>query len=183
MNEDAGIDRQDALDSLEFTVAAFTTATQYVGFRIWRLIDGALWSPYRRDCWEQPVLEASCRGLTGSAERLGLGPLPVPHRSPDRRCSCGIYVSHVPNVAFSQLDFRGVTGIVTVWGAILPEDDGARAEFARVAALGVYPHWTERQKEAVTAAARRLEADVVNVDALERVAQRYGARLPARSLA
>jgi hypothetical protein len=181
VNEDAGIDRQDALNSLEFTVAAVTTPAPYVGFRIWRLIEGVLCSPYRLDWWAQPVLEASCHGPAAAGEEVG--PLAISHRSPDRRCSCGIYVSDAPNVAFSEVDFRGVTGIVTVWGAILREEDGARAEFARVAALGVYSHWTARHKEAVRAAARRLEADLVDVQALDRAARRYGARLPARSLA
>ena len=79
------------------------------------------------------------------------------------RCSCGIYVSDAPNIGFSQVDFRGVTGIVTVWGALMREEDGARAQFVRVAALGVYSHWTGRHKQAVKAAARRLEADVVDL--------------------
>lgn len=172
MNDDAHIDRQDALDSLEFAVA-LTTTTPYVGFRTWRLVDGVLRSPYRDDCWDQPVLEASCRG--------GDHALTIPHRSPDRRCSCGIYVSDAPNVAFSQIDFRGVTGIVAVWGTIVREDAGVRAQFARVAALGVYSHWTGRQKQAVRATARRLEADVVDIAALDWAALRYGAQLPGRS--
>jgi hypothetical protein len=179
VSEDTGIGRDEALSSLDFTVAAFTTVTPYVGFRIWRLIEGVLCSPYRPDRWDQPVLEASCRRLAG--ERVD--PLTISHRSPDRRCACGIYVSDAPNVAFSQVDFRGVTGVVTVWGAILREADGARAEFARVAALGIYSHWTAHHKEAVRTAARRLEADVVDVEALDRAARRYGARLPARSVA
>ena len=173
MNEDAHIDRQDTLDSLELAAATFTTATPWVGFRIWRLVDGMLCSPHRPEEWEQPVVEASCHG--------GDGALTIPHSSPDRRCTCGIYVSDTPNVGFSQVDFRGVTGIVTVWGTLLREDGGARAQFARVAALGVYSHWTTRQKEAVRATARRLEADTVDVMALDRVARRYGPRLPGHS--
>jgi hypothetical protein len=180
VKEDTGIDRQDALDSLEAALASFTTATPYVGFRVWRLIDGVLCSPHRPERWHEPVIEASCRGAATGAGAATAGPLMISHRSPDRRCSCGIYVSDSPNVAFSQVDFRGVTGIVTVWGTILREDDGARAEFARVAALGIYSHWTARQKEAVKATARRLEADVVDVETLDHVAVRYGARLPAR---
>jgi hypothetical protein len=181
VNEDAGIDRQEILDSLEFAVASLTTATPYVAFRVWRLIDGVLCSPHRRERWQQPVAHASCPGAATGGGRGGL--LTISHRSPDSRCRCGIYVSDAPNVAFSQVDFRGVTGIVTVWGSILREDDGARVEFARVAALGVYSHWMARQKEAVKAAARRLEADIVDAEALDHVALRYGARLPARSCA
>jgi hypothetical protein len=178
VKEDTSIERQDALGSLEAAFASLTTATPYVGFRVWRLIDGVLCSPHRRERWHQPVAEASCHGA--AAGRATAGPLMISHRSPDRRCSCGIYVSDSPNIAFSQVDFRGVTGIVTVWGAMLREDDGARAEFARVAALGIYSHWTVRQKEAVKAAARRLEADVVDVETLDHAALRYGSRLPAR---
>lgn len=183
MKEDTGIDRQDALDSLEVAVASLTTATPYVGFRVWRLIDSVLCSPHRLERWHQPVVEARCPGVATGAKRARAGLLMISHRSPDRRCSCGIYVSDSPNVAFSQVDYRGVTGIVTVWGAILREEAGARAEFARVAALGVYSHWTARQKEAVRATAWRLEADLVDVEMLDQVALRYGARLPARSSA
>jgi hypothetical protein len=183
VNEDAGIARKDTLDSLEFAVAALGTATPYVGFRIWRLVDGVLCSPHRHERWDQPVLEASCRYATGGADRETCAPLRIAHRSPDPRCGCGIYVSDAPNIAFSHVDFRGVTGIVTVWGALVREEDGARAEFARVAALGLYAHWTARQTDAVKAAARRLEADVVDIESLDRVALRYGARLPARSSA
>ena len=180
--EDTGIHGPDALESLELA-ASITTATPYVGFRVWRLIDGMLCSPHRREQWSQPVVEASCPGVTAASGRARAGLLMIPHRSPDRRCRCGIYVSDSPNVAFSQVDYRGVTGIVTVWGAVLREDAGARAEFARVAALGVYTHWTTRQKEAVVATARRLEADVVDAESLDQVAVRYGPRLPARSSA
>jgi hypothetical protein len=180
VNEDAGIDRQEALDSLEVAVASLAAETPYVAFRVWRLIDGVLWSPHRRECWDQPVVRATCPSATGGG-RAGL--LTISHRAPDRRCRCGIYVSDAPNVAFSQVDFRGVTGIVTVWGSILRENDGARAEFARVAALGVYSHWMARQKEAVKAVARGLEADVVDAEMLDQAALRYGARLPARSSA
>ncbi len=189
VNEDAGIDRQDAagverqdaLDSLEFAVASLTTATPYVAFRVWRLIDGVLCSPHRFERWHQPVVHASCPGVGTGGGRVGL--LTISHRSPDSRCRCGIYVSDAPNVAFSQVDFRGVTGIVTVWGSILREEDKARVEFARVAALGIYSHWMARQKEAVKAAAWQLEADVVDAQSLDQIALRYGTRLPARSSA
>jgi hypothetical protein len=181
VTEDAGIGRKEALDSLEFAVASLTTATPYVAFRVWRLIDGLLCSPHRLEPWRQPVVHASCPGVVNGGGRAGL--LTIDHRSPDSRCRCGIYVSDAPNVAFSQVDFRGVSGIVTVWGSIFREDDGARVEFARVAALGVYSHWMARQKEAVKAAARQLEADVVDAETLDQAARRYGAPLPARSCA
>jgi hypothetical protein len=174
MNAYGSSDRTYSLEAFEFAAVAQTPARQYAGFRIWRLIDEVLCSPFRGEPWEQPVVQAICPAANGPAG---------PHRAPDADCRCGIHVSEAPNIGFSQVDFRGVTGIVSVWGAIVLEPDGARAEFARVAALGMYSHWTRRQKESVRRAAWRLEADVVDLFALEQRANRYGARLPARSSA
>jgi hypothetical protein len=181
MTEYASSDPTDSLETLEVAALALTPATAYAGFRIWRLVDGVLLSPFRDERWDQPVVRAICPQST--AARPASGVLATPHRAPHVECRCGIYVSETPNVAFSQVDFRGVTGIVTVWGAIVREPEGARAEFARVAALGVYSHWTVRQKQAVREAAQRLEADVVDLRTLERAADRYGSPLPARSSA
>jgi hypothetical protein len=173
----------DALEQLELAVFAQATATPYVGFRAWRLIDGVLRSPYRHKRWEQPVLEATCAWLAAGPARAPAGAMTTPHRAPHPDCRCGVYVSDRPNLAFPQVDFRGVTGIVTAWGTVLCDEDGTRAEFAKVAALGVYSHWTARQKDAVAEAARGLEADLVDLDALEAAAPRYGTTLPAPSSA
>jgi hypothetical protein len=180
MSEYASSDPTDSIEALEVAALALTPATAYAAFRIWRLIDGVLLSPYRDEPWDQPVVRAICPQSTASA-RLPPGVLAIPHRAPHLECRCGIYVSEQPNVGFSHVDFRGVTGIVTVWGAIVREPEGARAEFARVAALGVYSHWTARQKRAVKEAAQRLEADVVDLRTLDSAAGRYGSPLPARS--
>jgi hypothetical protein len=163
----------DSFEALELAALVLTPATAYAGFRIWRLVDGELLSPYRNARWDQPVVRAVCPRSA----------IDTPHRAPHADCRCGIHVSDTPNVAFSHVDFRGVTGIVTVWGAIMREPDGARVEFARVAALGVYAHWTTRQKHAVREAAQRLEADVVDLRALDGAAGGYGPPLPARSAA
>jgi hypothetical protein len=176
-----GSEQTDALKQLELALLAQATATPYVGFRAWRLVDGVLRSPFRHERWEQPVLEATCPWLAPGTARAPAGALTTAHRAPHRDCRCGIHVSDRPDVAFPQVDFRGVTGIVTIWGTVICEEGGARAELARVAALGIYSHWTARQKDAVSDAARRLEADLIDLRALEGAAPRYGTRLPTRS--
>ena len=149
------------------------------GFRVWRVLDGSLQSPYRHERWDQPLLKATCRVRCARATGGDVEPAP-PHRAPHPDCRCGIYVSDVPNLNFSQVDFRGVTGIVTVWGALVSERHGVRAEYARIAALASYSHWSARQKKAVAEVARRLEADVIDFYELAEAADRYGTPLAAR---
>ena len=181
MTEYASSDPTDSFETLELAALALTPATASAGFRIWRLVDGALLSPFRAEPWDQPVVRANCPQSDAATASPAPGGLAIPHRAPHAECRCGIYVSETPNIAFSHVDFRGVTGIVSVWGAIVRESEGARAEFARVAALAVYAHWTARQKRAVKEAASRLEADVLDLHALAQAAGRYGSPLPARS--
>lgn len=182
MSEHASSNPTESLEALELAALVLPPATSYIGFRIWRLVDGDLLSPFRDEPWDQPVVRAVCP-LSRDAVGPGSGAFATPHRAPHEACRCGIHVSDTPNVAFSHVDFRGVTGIVSVWGAIVREPEGARAEYARVAALGMYAHWTTRQKRAVREAAQRLEADVVDLAALREAASRYGSPLPARATA
>jgi hypothetical protein len=55
-----------------------------------------------------------------------------------------------------------------------------RAEYAKVAALGLYEHWTARQRDAVRRVAWRLEADTLDLYDLPAAASMYGPGLPAR---
>jgi hypothetical protein len=173
------VDGLDLVDTLALASPGATGSRLYAGFRVWRLIDGELRSPYRHEHWDQPVLHATCRA--GSSAPSEARAPEVRHRAPHPGCRCGIYVSDAANVDFSHVDFRGVTGVVTVWGALVRERDGVRAEYAKVSALGLYSHWTSRQKEAVRDVAWRLEADVVDLQELPGASGRYGARLPAGS--
>ena len=98
--------------------------------------------------------------------------------APDPTCVCGIYASHKPDYQFPTIDFRGVTGVVTVWGSIEVHADGLRAEYARVEALALYERWTIRQLDAVRIVAEQLGVDLIQLDQLETAAGHYGARLP-----
>jgi hypothetical protein len=150
-----------------------------VGFRNWRIYDGGgLSSPHLPVPWPGRVLHAECRRFE-RVEHL----LEEPHRAPNAACGCGISAYYSPTGDFSRVDFRGVSGIVTVWGTIDVDHDGMRAEHARVEALGLYLRWSRRQKDAVRGVATDLGIDLVDLDELRPAADRYGAPLPASLLA
>jgi hypothetical protein len=139
-----------------------------VAFRSWRAVDGRLRSPYLPVFWEQPVARASCDLGSG---RGG-------HAAPAPGCTCGIYAYMKPDLEFPAVDYRGISGIVTLWGNIEVHAAGMRAEHAKVEALGLYSRWSRRHKRAVWAIADRLGVDLVDLDDLDRSADRYGRRLP-----
>jgi hypothetical protein len=135
-----------------------------VGFRNWRLIDGILVSPYSGAEWHEPLMCGRC--LVSS------------HAAPDPACDCGVSAYPDPQLRFSTIDFRGVSGIVTLWGRVEVHADRMRAEFARIEALALYSRWSARQRQAVTAAARRLGVDLVDLHEQGTAAADYGAALP-----
>lgn len=154
-----------------------------VGFRNWRIMrdgprKGELSSPFIPIAWPEPVLRAECRRF-GRAEDL----LEAPHEAPEPACACGICAYHSPTTDFSKVDVLGVSGIVTVWGRIVADNDGMRAEQVRVAALGLYSRWTRRQRQAVRKIADRLGVDLVDVAELGAAARDYGETLPPSLLA
>ena len=134
-----------------------------VGFRNWRLIEGTLTSPHTRVSWHEPLLCARCLRE------------PAFHRAPEHGCDCGVSAYHQPQLDFSAVDFRGVSGIVTLWGRVEVHPDRMRAEFARVEALATYRHWSRRQHHAVAAVAAQLGADLVDVREQAEAAEHYGA--------
>jgi hypothetical protein len=147
-----------------------------VAFRAWRMIDGRLRSPYLPVFWDEPVLAARCRrnvlapGLSLTATR---------HSPPRVGCGCGIHAYHEPDRNFPTVDYRGVTGIVTLWGRIVAQPERLLSEFARIEALGFYSRWSNRQQAAVRTIADKLGVDLVDLDELAAVAKRYGERLHA----
>lgn len=154
-----------------------------VGFRNWRIFrdgprDGELSSPYLPVSWTERVQRAECRRRS-SVEEL----LQEPHRAPTPGCGCGISAYHAPTGDFSKVDFRAVSGIVTVWGAIEVDSDEMRAEVARIEALALYHRWDRGQLEAVRAIADRLGTDLVDLRELGATAQRYGQGLPPSLIA
>jgi hypothetical protein len=135
-----------------------------VGFRNWRIIDGALTSPYSGAEWHEPLMCARC--------------LVHDHAAPDPECDCGVSAYHQPDMRFSTVDFRGVSGIVTLWGRVEVHPDRMRAEYARVEALVLYSRWSARQRNVVTGVARALGVELVNLGDQAEAAAAYGAAVP-----
>jgi hypothetical protein len=142
-----------------------------VGFRNWRVIDGRLRSVYLPVFWEERTVRAHC-----NANEEGEA---AAHMAPDPTCTCGIYAYLEPDRRFPTIDYRGVTGIVTLSGTIEVHADGMRAEQACVEALAIYSRWTSRQKQAVEQIAGELGVDLVDLGAVEQASERYGQRLTA----
>jgi hypothetical protein len=154
-----------------------------VGFRNWRILrtgsaQGALSSPYVPVVWSEPVMRAECRRWR-TPEAL----LDPPHAAPRSECGCGIRAYHAPTGDFSKVDYRAVSGIVTVWGRIEIGADEMRAELARVEALAVYSRWSRRQRDAVHEVAANLGAELVDLPELGAAASSYGAPPPSSLLA
>ena len=143
-----------------------------VAFRDFRLTDQGLASLRTRVVWHERTLRAEC--LPQMVEDFAR----PPHACPDRDCGCGIHVRHAHSDRAATVDFRGVPGVVTVWGRIMVSQGGMRAEYARIQALGLYDRWTRRQRDGVQAVARALDVDVVDLRELPDAAARYGSPLP-----
>jgi hypothetical protein len=146
-------------------------------FRRWRVVDGRLRSPYLPVFWDERILAARCYRQANDAPDA----LPI-HTPPFASCKCGIHAYSDPDVDFPAIDYRGVTGIVTVRGRVAVGPEGMRAELARVEALGVYSRWSRRQREDVLAIADRLGIDLVDVDDLADAAEHYGRPLLPETL-
>jgi hypothetical protein len=142
-------------------------------FRDWHALPEGLASPRTGVTWTSPMLTAECRPRT--AEDL----VRPSHRAPGRDCNCGIHGYFHPNHDTSKVDFQGVTGVITAWGQVEVHEDGIRAEFARVEALGVYSRWTRRQKAAVSSIAGDLGVDLVDMRDLQDAAAYYATPVPA----
>jgi hypothetical protein len=154
-----------------------------VGFRNWRILrtrpaPGELSSPYFPVVWSEPVIRAECRRWR-TPEAL----LDTPHVAPQSECGCGIRAYHTPTGEFSKVDYRAVSGIVTVWGRIEIGADEMRAELARVEALAVYSQWSRRQRDAVRDVAANLGVELVDLRELGAAAADFGAPPPASLLA
>jgi hypothetical protein len=141
-------------------------------FRDWRISSDGLASPRTGVVWTSRIMSAQCRPRTPEA-------LVVPaHEPPGAECECGIHAYFRPSHETSRIDYTGVTGVVTVWGHLAVHENGLRAEFARIEALGVYRRWTRRQKTLVLETAESLEVDLVDLADLAESAHRYATPLP-----
>jgi hypothetical protein len=148
-------------------VAAPDLVQAVIGYRQWRLHDGALWSPYTEDRWRRGVNTAACRAGGDHAEP-----------APGHDCTCGLHAWYRPcprlaSPATSPL----VAGAVALWGDIELHPTGMRARHAMVVVLvrPVLPGWKRRE---VAALAEGLEADAVPARRLQAAARAHGAPVP-----
>ena len=144
-----------------------------IAFRGWRVADGALLSPHAEERWT-----ASCAPAAGRSCGLPAPPStrPTRRRTPTAAAACTPTTPRAPPVPAA--DFRGVVGIVAVWGRLEVHPEGVRAEVAQVRALGLSPQWSSWQRAAVREVARDLDVPLVEEAALAATASEFGAPLP-----
>jgi hypothetical protein len=143
-----------------------------IGYRDWRVTEDGLTSPHTGAVWLEHTMHATC--LPTRVEDL----IRPEHDAPHPGCSCGIHAYYALEDRASKVDYRGVCGVVSLWGRLEAHEDGMRAEWARVEALGVYQRWSRRQTRAVLDVASQLGCDVYDLADLPVVASRYGSELP-----
>jgi hypothetical protein len=155
------------------------SARPLVAFRNWRVFRdgepaGQLSSIRFPLIWSQREVRAECRRFELADDLVA-----PRHAAPHADCGCGIGAYERPRADFAATDFRGVCGIVTLWGRIVVDDDWLRAEHARVEALATYSRWLGRQRDRVARIAGELGVDLVELEDLELAARSYGDPVPA----
>jgi hypothetical protein len=140
-----------------------------IGYRLWRLADDGLWSPYVEERWDRGVHAAVCR-----ADRAHhAGPAPA------HDCSCGIHAWYEPCPTLSWAATRHlVAGAVALWGAMELHPFGMRAEHGMIVALAL-PPWHGTKPRRIVEIAAGLEVEAVPTRRLEAVALEHGAPIPA----
>jgi hypothetical protein len=136
-----------------------------VGFRQWRLADGAPTSMYDRADWPDARFTATCD--------RGHGPGEVPAKD----CSCGVYAYYDPcprTASAATPDLIG--GAVVLWGRIEAHIYGMRGKHARIVAFEL-PLSRGRKRRAVLEAAERLGVPAVPHRSLKSAALEHGAVL------
>lgn len=139
-----------------------------LGFRLWRLRDDSLQSPYSNQRWTSADLRATC---------------PVddhePTDIPSQRCSCGIYAYYDPCPRMSSGGTRDlVGGVVILWGRIEVHATGMRAACARIVALEL-PLTRGRKRRRLIEIAERLDVPTVPHRKLKTAGAEVGSPLPA----
>ena len=154
---------QDELNPLEDADGVAPDLTvALVGFRQWRLEDGAFMSVYDGAGWTDGCLTAGCdRGHR-------------PEEVPAKNCSCGVYAYYDPcprTASAATPDLIG--GAVVVWGRIEAHIYGMRGERTRIVAVEL-PLSRGRKRRAVIEAAERLGVPAVPHRSLKSVALHHG---------
>jgi DNA invertase Pin-like site-specific DNA recombinase len=138
-----------------------------VGFRHWRLAQGALRSMFSMTRWDTADMTARC--TDGNHD---------PGQTPSPHCTCGVYAYYEPCPrTASAMSSELVGGAVVVWGRVEAHATGVRAEHARVVALDL-PVLRTRKQRAVTQIAERLGVRAVPHGQLKTEALTHGAPLP-----
>jgi hypothetical protein len=139
-----------------------------IGYRLWRLGDDALWSPYVEEQWGRGVHTAVCR-----AERAGHA-----EPAPAHDCSCGIHAWYEPCPTLSWAATRHlVAGAVALWGEMELHPFGMRAARGMIVALAL-PPWNGPKPRRIVEMANALDVEAVPVRRLEAVALTHGAPIP-----
>ncbi len=138
-----------------------------VGFRHWRLVDGALSSMFSMTAWEGSQMTARCTGGDHA-----------PAQTPSPECMCGIYAYYEPCPrTASAMTGDLVGGAVVVWGRVEAHATGVRAEHARIVALDL-PLVRRDKRRAVAHIAERLGVPAIPHRQLKAAALAQGASLP-----
>jgi resolvase-like protein len=139
-----------------------------IGFRHWRLVDGALRSMFSSTAWDEARMTARC-----AAGRHD------PAQTPSPGCTCGIYAYYDPCARTASAMTRDlVGGAVVVWGRLEAHATGMRAEHARIVALAL--PWTPGPKHrAIARVAAELGLPAVAHRRLRALALSEGQPLPA----
>ena len=136
-----------------------------IGYRLWRLDDDALWSPYVEERWDRGVHTAVCR-----ADRAD-----HPEPAPAHDCSCGIHAWYEPCPTLSWAATRHlVAGAIALWGDMELHPFGMRAARGMIVALAL-PPWNGPKPRRIVEMASALEVEAVPVRRLAAVALRHGA--------
>jgi len=131
-----------------------------VGWRYWQVRAGRLYSVTQRHVEWKP-------GQTLSAGCVGAG-----HRAPDQGCDCGIYgardLEHLRQHGLCLPTDALVVGRVALWGTVLADVAGWRAELGRPLELAVVPE---------------LVADPADVEAMVVALEAHGVPVGTMALA
>ena len=139
-----------------------------IGFRHWRLVDGALTSMFSQTPWAASEITARCP--VGRHD---------PARTPSPACTCGIYAYYEPCPRTASATTRDlVGGAVVVWGRVEAHATGVRAEHARIVGLDL-PLMRGPKRRDVMRVADRLGVPVSAHRKLRTVALTHGSPLPA----
>lgn len=137
-----------------------------IGYRQWRLVDGALASVFNDTRWEHAQITARCDSREHHPELV-----------PDHACSCGVYAYYDPCPRTASAVTRDlVGGAVILWGRVELHGTGLRAEHAQIVAFEL-PLSPGAKRRAVQEVGDRLGVVAVPHRQLGSVAREHGAPL------